>query len=242
MTPKQTWAERQRKWQRAQEEAIAKAMMSPPVLSSLLKVVPFPGVVIIMGARGEGKSGLAYAIAEQMHKRRKLPAVVYVPINLAQLVSKVGKLTPKWVTVLTRLENLPKKCIVIVDEASQAAHARRTQSNQSLALDRLVGIARQKQQLLIFITHHSRKLDPNLIHDADLILWKKPTYAHSLFERSEISTFTFKALEFFSGIKGKLTVKKTCLGMDFHHLRFYTFKNQLPLWWSEELSHVFEDV
>jgi len=242
MTPKQTWAEKQRKWQRAQEETIAKSMMSPPVPSSLTKVVPFPGVAIIMGARGEGKSALGYAIAEQMHKRRKLPAVVYVPVNLAQLVNKVGKLTPKWITVLTRLESLPKKCVVIVDEASQAAHARRTQSNQSLALDRLVGIARQKQQLLIFITHHSRKLDPNLIHEADLILWKKPTYAHALFERNEISNFTFKALEFFSGIKGVVTVKKTCLGTDFHHLRFYTFKNQLPSFWSEELSHVFEDV
>ena len=163
-------------------------------------------------------------------------------VTMAHLSTRLNKLLPKWFSVITTLNNLPKRAVIILDEASQMAHARRTQSSQALTLDKLVGIARQKQQLLIFISHHSRKLDPNLIHEADLILWKKPTYAHALFERDEIRQFTYKALDFFGGIKGEKARLKACLAMDFHNLKFAKFNNQLPGWFSDELSHIFENT
>lgn len=242
MTPELSWAEKLKRWQKGQDEALAKALMSPPQSTTLLKAVPFPGVIIIMGTRGSGKSGLAYEIADQLHSRRHIPGAVFVTVTMTHVAPKLNKLLPKWFSVITTLNNLPNRAVIILDEASQMAHARRTQSAQSLSLDRLVGIARQKQQLLIFISHHSRKLDPNLIHDSDRVLWKKPTYAHALFERDEISQFTYKALDFFSGIKGEKAQLKACLAMDFHNLRFAKFNNQIPSWFSDELSHIFENI
>ena len=59
MTPKLSWAEKLKRWQKGKDEALAKAMMSPPEATTLLRAVPFPGVIIIMGARGKGKSGRA---------------------------------------------------------------------------------------------------------------------------------------------------------------------------------------
>ena len=68
-------------------------------------------------------------------------------------------------------------------------------------LDDLIGVSGQRKQMLLFISHHSRKLDKNAITDADRILWKEPTYAHVLFERDELHDFTLKAFDFFQGLK-----------------------------------------
>ena len=237
-----SFVEKRKRWQKGQEEHLAKILMSPPERITFRKAIPFPGVVVIMGAKGEGKSALAYEVMNQLHKTHGAKGCIFVPPHLAGIVKKLKGLVPAWVTIVTDLKSLPKGAVVLIDEASQSAHARRTQAKQSLDLDALVGISRQKGQLIIFISHHSRKLDPNLIHECDRILWKRPTYAHALFERSEISDFTFKALEFFNGIKGKLTIKKTVLMMDFHNLRFATFRNGIPPWWSEKISTIFEHV
>lgn len=242
MTPKLSWAEKLKRWQKGKDEALAKAMMSPPEATTLLRAVPFPGVIIIMGARGKGKSGLAYEIADQLYDRRHIPGAVFITVTMTHLGTRLRKLLPKWFSVVTALDGLPKRAVIILDEASQMAHARRTQSSQALTLDRMVGIARQKQQLLIFISHHSRKLDPNLIHESDRVLWKQPTYAHALFERDEIRLFTYKALDFFNSIKGEKAQLKACLMMDFHSLKFARFNNQLPSWFSDELSHIFENM
>lgn len=133
--------------------------------------------------------------------------------------------------------------MVIYDEASQSAHARRTQSGQAVRLDNLIGISGQRNQLILFLVHHSRKLDVNVIHEVDRIIWKMPTYAHTMFERDEMSDFTYKALEFFQGIKGETARKKASLMMDAtEDLKFSTFNNTLPPWWSDKLSRVFQDI
>lgn len=237
MTPKLFWSEKLKRWEKEQNEALARALMSPPERTTLLNAIPFPGVVIIMGARGTGKTGLGHEIMHQCHARRHLGGAILVPETLPK---RVTRLLPEWIRPVVSSSSFPTRAVCLIDEAAQVAHARRSQSAMAVRLDNLISISRHRRQLIIFIAHHSRKLDINLIHDSDRLLWKQPTEAHALFERDELQLFTRKALEFFAGIKGEKARLKATYVMDLHRLRFACFDNRLPPWWSEDLSNGFE--
>jgi hypothetical protein len=96
--------------------------------------------------------------------------------------------------------------------------------------------------MILFISHHSRKLDKNAITDADRILWKEPTYAHVLFERDELHDFTVKAFDFFQSLKTDRERLKTALVLDFTTFRFMSFTNDIPSYWSDQLSCLFEKI
>lgn len=237
MAKRLTWAEKLRRWQKGQDEATAKVLMSPPGKTTLLQATPFPGVVIIMGSRGSGKTGLAHEIMSQLHNRRGLGGALLLPI----VPRGKSRLLPSWVRVVISASQLPKKSVCIIDEAAQVAHARRSQCATAVLLDNLISISRHRQQLIIFIAHHSRKLDINLIHDSDRLFWKQPTEAHALFERDELQLFTRKALGFFADIRGEKARLKATYVMDLHHLKFSRFNNGLPPWWSQTISHGFQN-
>lgn len=239
---KTTWADRLKKWRREHEESYAKAILSPPEKTQLYRAIPFPGVVLIMGRRRMGKSGLAHEIANQFHNRKHVGAVLHLPYVPVNIRNKVQKLLPPWCKVVTRRNEWPKNSVVIYDEASQSAHARRSQTGDAVKLDNLISVSGQRNQLILFISHHSRKLDLNIIHEVDRILWKAPTYAHAIFERDELSDFTYRALEYFKSIKGDTSTKKATLMMNFHTFTFATFNNNLAPWWSDILSRIFQDI
>ena len=236
------WSEKLKKWRKNKQEEYSKAILSPPETTTLYRVLPYPGVVLVMGARRKGKTGLAHEVANQFHSRRHIPAVVHLPHAPEAVRKRLQKLLPPWMKIVSRVSEWPKNAIVIYDEAAQSAHARRTQSGDAVQLDNLIGISGQRNQLIIFISHHSRKLDLNVVHEVDRILWKEPTYAHQMFERDELSDFTMRAYDFFHEIKGEKAKKKATLVVDFHNLRFLKCNNGLPPWWSDDLSRLFQDV
>ena len=250
MTPKLSWTEKLKRWRQQNAEQYALTVMADPRKVELYKVLPFPGVVLIMGDRRQGKTGLAHEAARKMHVRRGLPAVVHIPKVPEVTRRKIQKLLPDWMKVSTRRSEWPKNCVVIYDEAAQSAHARRTQSGDAVDLDDLIGISGQRNQLIFFISHHSRKLDVNVVQEVNRIIWKKPTYAHHLFERDEVSDFTLKAYHFFDQVRGtkawntatSTKAKKLGLVLDFDQFGFSQCTNQLPPWWSDELSRLFQDV
>lgn len=235
--------EKLKTFRRKNAERYAKALISPPRKCTMRQALPTKGVVILMGDRGEGKSVLGYKIAEEMHKWHDMPAVTHLPPRAPEsLKRRLNKLTPGWIKVVTSISDWPKNSIVIYDEAAQTLHARRSQTAEAINIDNLVGISRQRHQLIIFISHYGRKLDLSTIAESNVIIWKRPTWAHALFERDELSDFTYKALNFFEGIKGKIASKRACLVMNFRSLEFFTFNNTLPTFWGEELSCIFDDL
>jgi hypothetical protein len=247
---KTQWTERLKAWRHDNLENYAKTILSPPEKVSLYKVVPFPGVILDMGDRRMGKSGLAHKIAEEVHKHRGSPAVMHLPGIPEKLRKRLQKLLPDWFTVVSSRAQWPNDAVVIYDEAAQTAHARRTQSGQAVELDDLIGISGQRNQLIIFISHHSRKLDVNVITEVNRIIWKKPTYAHQLFERDEVSDFTMRAYRFFDEMRNNrpwtpttlLRAKKVNLVLDLDTFAFRQCTNGLPAWWSEELSTLFREM
>jgi len=236
------WVEMLKGWRKEKAEQYAKAILSPPTATTLYKALPRPGVVLIMGHRRKGKTGLAHQAANLYHKVYGAPAVVHLPHIPEPLRKKIQKLLPDWMKVVDRVSEWPKDAVVIYDEAAQSAHARRSQSNEAIALDNLVGISGQRNQLLIFISHHSRKIDLNLVHEVDRILWKEPTFAHQMFERDELSDFTMRAFDFFQAIPRARARLKATLVMDFQRLEFKKCDNVLAPWWSDDLSRLFQDI
>ncbi len=235
------WSEKLKSWRKGHEEHYARAIMEPPESTTLLKAIPVPGLVLIMGEMRKGKSALAHDIAERLHKKTGRPAVLHLPKIPLELHRKIQALLPKWMKLVHSTKEWPKKAIVIYDEAAQGAHSRRTQSEDAVELDNLMAISGQRDQLIIFISHHSRKLDPNVLRGIGRVVWKSPSFAHWLFERDEISDFVLKAVDFFQGLTPRQALK-TAFVMDLHKFKFQQFTNKLPSYWSDHLSKLFEDV
>ncbi len=242
MTPKLSWSEKLKRYRKDKADLYARAIMEPPLRVPLYSVLRFPGMVIIMGDIRSGKTGLAHEITNQVHKRRGMPAIIHLPKTPLDIRRKVQRMVPPWITVVDSRSSWTKNSVVIFDEAAQSAHSRRSQSGDAVELDDLLAIAGQRQQLILFISHHSRKLDVNVCTAVHRIIWKRPTYAHQLWERDEMSDFTGKAFDFFTGIKGDIAQKKASLVLDLDNFRFLQTTNALAPWWNDDLSCLFQDV
>ncbi len=242
LTPKDSQATKLKKYRQQKDDEYAKVILSPPRKASLYSIIPYPGVVMIMGDIRTGKTGLAHEIASEMHSRRNLPAILHMPRMDEKQRRSLQRIIPSWMKVTTKRSQWKDKAVVIYDEAAQSAHARRSQSGDAIDLDDLLAIAGQREQLILFISHYSRKLDLNVCTAVHRIIWKRPTYAHQLWERDEMADFTTKAYDFFKGIKGLVAQKKACLVLDMENFSFSQCNNKLPPWWTDRLSRIFKEI
>ena len=239
---KKDWLESLKAWRHDHEEYYARQLMGEPQHTTLTRAIPQVGRILVMGDQGQGKTALGHAIAEMAHTRHNLPAVCHVEGAPEPFKQKLKSQLPRWIKVTSSRSDWPQNSIIIYDETSRSAHARRSQSREAVDLEEIMGATRQRGQLIIFISHQSTKLDIQVVRDITCICYKCPTYAHAIFEREEISDLTYKALEFFGNIKGEKTRKRTNLLIDFRTFQFFTFVNGLPSWWSEKLSCLFKDL
>ena len=162
------------------DEEYARAILSIPQKANLYSLIPYPGVVMIMGDIRTGKTGLAHEIANELHARRNLPAILHMPRMDEMQRRSLQRIVPRWMKVTTKRCQWKDRTVVIYDEAAQSAHARRSSSGDAVELDDLLAIAGQREQLVLFISHYSRKLDINVLTSVHRIIWKRPTYAHQL--------------------------------------------------------------
>ena len=242
MTPKESQTNKLKKYRQKKSDEYARAILSTPRKVQLYSVIPYAGVVMIMGDIRTGKTGLAHEIANVMHTRRDLPAILHLPRVDEKLRKAVQLLVPSWIKVTTKRSQWKDRTVVIYDEAAQSAHSRRSQSGDAVELDDLLAIAGQREQLILFISHYSRKLDLNVCTAVHRIIWKRPTYAHQLWERDEMADFTGKAYDYFKGIRGQVAQKKACLVLDMENFGFYQCNNKLPPWWTDRLSRIFKEI
>lgn len=244
MSPEQ-WIKKLSQWLTKHKEAQAKALLSEPKQTTMGRILKPVGVILVMGDRRGGKSVLAFKVAEHFHDKRNLPAAACYPTASR----KLRRLLPKWIRIVTSVKDFPHNCICIIDEAALVAHARRGQSTGALDMEDLVALSEQKGQLIILISHHARKLDINDVHGANIVIWKQPTLADTIWERSELQMFVLRAWEFFQklypvGWNPTKPIPKRVLqanfAMNLRRMEFYSFKNGLPSFWSQQLSTAFK--
>jgi hypothetical protein len=186
-------------------------------------------VAYIVGKRGSGKSSLGYRLLELL-RNQAAPYVVGLP-------AAGRKFLPEWVGWADRLEDVPPKAVVLLDEAYIDYHARDSMSARGRSIGELVNLSRHKEQSLIFIVQEARQLDVNIISQADVIAIKELSELSKEFERRELRNFTDKARLAFaltSGNKQSLTwVYSESAG------EVGLVKNQLATFWKPGLSRAF---
>ena len=190
-------------------------------------VVEHPSVNVIMGFRRRGKSALGFYLLEALAKKYGLEKVVYA------FPRSEKHLLPDDYVIASSIEEIPKNSIVFVDEVFLFAHSRRSMANSNLLFDQLTAMSGKNKQIVIYATHHSRKMDRNLILDCDNLIYKKPSALQIEMERTEVRKFSKRAYEKLKG-KGKEWSYVFSFVNDVEGL----LRNDLPSFWCDDISNV----
>ena len=199
--------------------------------------MPKTGVLIITGHRGEGKSALAWWLAEHLKAIHKKQIVALGIPDVAQ------KAMPKRIKHLDTVEQIDdlKPSIVVVDEASIVANARSAMKTANLLWLKLIAVCRHKGHLLVFINQHNRQLDVQIMMDADFVLMKRPTLLHLKFSRPEFKEELQQAYELFADMTATGSKKKVYV-VDFHTGNKKMLPASMPKWWNDKVSKSYSAV
>ena len=209
--------------------APATPIWTPPPDAQWREIVLDPSVIIILGRRGSGKSGLGFRQLE-LFRDRAAPYVVGLP-------AAAQKYLPEWIGVMDRVEDVPEGSVVLVDEAYLTLHARSSMSADGRGIGAIVNLSRQRRQTLVFVVQEARQLDVNIISQADVIAIKELSEISREFERRELRVFTDKARAAFAGLSGDRRrwtwVYSEAAG------NVGLVQNELASFWSSALSRAF---
>jgi hypothetical protein len=147
-------------------------------ISKRLGLIRHPSVVLIIGARGSGKTAFGYNILEDNRWKGK----TYV-VGLSQ---KAQKFLPDWIGCVPSLEGVPSGSIALIDESYITYHARSSSSQRAREISNLINLSRQKELTLIFVSQESRQIDKNIVSSADVIIIKNPGILQLEFERPQL--------------------------------------------------------
>jgi hypothetical protein len=184
--------------------------------------------ILITGGRGKGKTALGYYILELAHNQGRKTAIFNFPKQKRNIL-------PGYMETLYDINKLPDDTVILIDEAAFNFNSRESMKKNNKLIGKLIGLCRQKAQVLVFISHNSRKLDPGIITDLDIVLLKKPSLLHIMMERIEFRALTQKADE---NLKNKGKEFTYCVSEDYRGLLI----NPLPGFWTDDLSCAFKGI
>ena len=201
--------------------------------------VPKVGSIYIMGHRGQGKSALAWHIADTHRKKagypRRVAAYCFPPAAARAL--------PKWITHIdttSAVSALKKPHIIVIDESVFHVNSRRSQSADNLDFTKLLAVIRHKGHLLVFISQTSRQVDIQVIEGFDLVLMKAPSLLQVRSARAELRPEIEEAYGLFSEMRGD-TRKKVYM-FDPHKGGRAMLPASMPSWWTQKVSKAYSTV
>lgn len=138
-------------------------------------------------------------------------------------------------------EDLPEHAAILIEEAALLLYARKHGADLNQWISKILGACGQKGQIIVFLSHHTRKIDVNVILDMDLWALKQPSYWHAEFERREVKKIVKRAYEYFEDMLLEDARKQAYLfgGTSYDGV---PISNPLPSFWCEELSKIWEGV
>jgi len=201
-------------------------------LTRWTQVLPKEGVACLYGHRRKGKSGTAWWLIEDLHKKGKKIAAFMFPKKAAHLI-------PKWVKKVYTIADLKKLrgYVVVADEMALHAFARDHQSDSNKELYKLMAVSGQCHQLLILICQHTRQLDVGLAMEPDVMILKQPSLLHIRFARPELKPELQQAFDAFQGARGDK--RGFAFVVNYHNGDTGFLRTKLPTFWSEKLSEAY---
>lgn len=155
-------------------------------------IEPFVG--LILGQRGSGKTALGHRLLELFGENTERDAYILgFPDHLEERL-------PGWVEVLpptTGRDEWPEGSVVLVHEAHQLIHARRSMEGANVEIDELVTVSRHRDSDIIFETQQSQRLDRNAVTSVDAVIFREPALMQADFERSGMKKIVRAADEYF---------------------------------------------
>jgi len=192
-----------------------------------------------MGHRGQGKSALAWYIADSYRKKagypRRVAAYSFPP--------EASKALPRWITHVdstSEISGLKQPHIIIVDESVFHVNSRRSQSTDNLDFTKLLAVIRHKGHLLVFISQSSRQVDIQVIEGFDLVLMKAPSLLQVRSARAELRPEIEEAYSLFSEMRGD--TRKKVFMFDPHKGGRGMLPSYMPTWWTQRVSKAYSTV
>ena len=156
-------------------------------------ILPEGSVTLILGKPGSGKSALGYYLLERLHYQTRC-YVVGLPKTAHQHL-------PPWLGVVDRLEEAPLDATLLVDEGALQFSARVSASEKNRRLLGAISLARQRNQIIIFISQEASYIDINIIRGLSTLIVKEPAPLQAALERAELKEFVQKAQEEFQKVE-----------------------------------------
>ena len=180
--------------------AIKNRVESDSDIAEVAQKLTHPSVAVITGARGKGKSSLAYHLADEMSERDGT-----IPVTVGLPPDKADELPARWMNVES-LEAAPHQAVIVVDEAYAKFHAREAMQNVGMA--QIVNQSRHCSRSILFVTQNSGHLDKTGVSEADAIFMKEPGPFHMRFERPGVRDMTETAKDSFNQLPGDMDVRE----------------------------------
>ena len=188
-----------------------------------------PSVVLILGKPGSGKSALGYRLLELL----RYVADIYV----VGFPEQARSLLPERIGIVLSLEDLPNKCIALVDEAYLSYNSRGSMTAKSKAMSRALNLSRQKEQTIIFITQDAGHIDKNIVSSANVLVFKELGMLQIEFDRPQLNKLATQAKQALDSVQGN---KQRWSFVYAHDADFLDLlENELPSFWKPRLSRLF---
>jgi len=186
-------------------------------------------VVLILGKPGSGKSALGYRLLELL----RYVADIYV----VGFPEQARSLLPEYTGIVPSLEDLPNKCIALVDEAYLAYHSRGSMTAKSKAMSQALNLFRQKEQTIIFITQEAGHIDKNIVGSANVLVFKELGMLQLEFDRPQLNKLATQAKQALDSVQGNKQRWSFVYAPDNDFLGL--MENELPSFWKPRLSRAF---
>lgn len=155
------------------------------------EILPEPFVVCVLGARGEGKTALSHHLVEVFEDDDRDAYIMGFPEDKTHLLPADMEVLP----ATTARGEWPEDSIVLIHEAHQLLHARRSMDAENLELDKLVTVSRHKNSDIVYETQQSHRLDKNAVASVDALLVRWPALMQEQFERRAVRDIIAEARE-----------------------------------------------
>jgi len=158
------------------------------------------------------------------------------------LPQKAASLLPSWYGLADDFDAIPNNAVISVPESHRLFHARNTQSARGRTASNLVNLLRHRQHTLIVDVQNASHLDRNILSEADIVLVKEPGPFQQGFERSQFKGLMDSARAAFAGVLPSRKKKAVWVSAPESGITGQLMENQLPSFWTESLSRIFEDA